>query len=191
MDRRKAIFGIILGTAGVAGSTLGYRWWKRYRTPDLDWLEQHRILIAALAETIIPRTDSPGAKDAAVDSFIIKMIRDCTPRKEQNNFLDGLKDLEEFCRHEYGLAYVECSEAQQHQTLEHVERAAVSLQGRVGKVMLRLNGRPFFRILKDYTVEGYCTSEPGATKGLAYLYIPGSFHGCIPLQQNQKAWATN
>jgi hypothetical protein len=191
MDRRKAIFGIILGTAGIAGSTLGYRWWKLYRTPDLDWLGQHRILIAALAETIIPRTDSPGAKDAAVDTFIIKMIRDCTPRKEQNNFLDGLKDLQEFCRHKYGLAYPDCSEAQQHQTLEHFEHAASPLQGRAGKVMLRLNGRPFFRILKDYTVEGYCTSEPGATKGLAYLYIPGSFHGCIPLQKDQKAWATN
>jgi hypothetical protein len=191
MDRRKAIFGIILGATGVAGSTFGYGWWKLYRSPDLDWLEQNRILIGELAETIIPRTDSPGAKDAAVDNFIIKMIRDCTPRKEQNNFLDGLKDLQEFCRRKYGLAYPDCSEAQQHQTLEHFEQAAIPLQGRAGKVMLRLTGRPFFRILKDYTVEGYCTSEPGATTGLAYLYIPGSFHGCIPLQKNQKAWATN
>src|ERR1700722_14660491 len=114
MDRRKAIFGIFLGTAGIAGSALGYRWWKLLRSPDIPYLEQNQVLIGALAETIIPRTDSPGAKDAAVDSFIIKMIRDCTPRKEQNNFLDGLKDLQEFCRHQYGRAYPDCSEAQQH-----------------------------------------------------------------------------
>jgi hypothetical protein len=191
MDRRKAIFRIILGTAGVAGSTLGYSWWKLYRSPDLGWLEQNPALIGALAETIIPRTDSPGAKDAEVESFIIKMIRDCTPRKEQNNFLDGLKDLQEFSRQKYGLVYQDCSEAQQHQILGHFEQKAVPLHGKAGKALLRLTGRPFFRILKDYTVEGYCTSQPGATKGLAYLYIPGKFEGCIPLQKDQKAWATN
>jgi hypothetical protein len=191
MDRRKAIFGIFLGTAGIAGSALGYRWWKLLRAPDIPYLEQNRILIGALAETIIPRTDSPGAKDAGVETFIIKMIRDCTPVKEQNNFIDGLKDLHEFCRSRYGLAYPDCNETQQQQTLQHFEQAADPMQGRAGKLMLRLTGRPFFRILKDYTVEGYCTSEPGATKGLAYLYIPGSFHGCIPLEKDQKTWATN
>ena len=79
----------------------------------------------------------------------------------------------------------------QEAALLYFEQKGQPYKGTAGKLEARLTGRSFFRILKDYTVEGYCTSAAGATKGLAYLYIPGSFHGCIPLQPGQKGWATN
>lgn len=191
MDRRKAIFGITLTGIGLAGAIGGYKWWTLVGPPDLVYLQKNRELIDAMAETIIPATDTPGAREARVADFIIKMIKDCTPVKEQNNFIAGLKEVEGFCHHKFGRNYAQCTTDQQEAVMEHFQEKGQPMKGLAGKLGSRLTGRSFFRILKDYTVEGYCTSEPGATKALAYLYIPGSYHGCIPLQPGQKGWATN
>jgi hypothetical protein len=45
-------------------------------------------------------------------------------------------------------------------------------------------------LLKELTVLGYCTSETGATRAMAYEKVPGEYRGCIDLKPGQKAWAT-
>jgi hypothetical protein len=192
MNRRKAIYGVLLGTAGAAGITGGLQWWKLTHSPDLQYLDTNHELIGALAETILPATtDSPGATEAGVAGFIVKMIKNCTPVKEQNSFIDGLKRLHDHTLNRYHAPYTKCTPAQQEETMAWFERDGQPLNGTAGKILLRLKGRSFFQILKAYTVEGYCTSEPGATKGLRFLYIPGSFQGCMPLEPGQRSWATD
>jgi hypothetical protein len=191
MNRRKAIFRISLAGLGIAAAGTTYKWWKLVKSPDLAYLRSSKDLVAALCDTIIPATDTPGAKDAGTQDFILKMISDCTPRKEQNNFITGLRDIQDHCRSKYGQPYQHCSAKDQATALAHFEEKEKPYRGMAGKIELRVMGRPFFTILKDYTVQGYCTSMPGATVGLSYLYIPGSFKSCIPLQPGQKAWATN
>ena len=94
MNRRKAIGSLfLLAGAGVASYT-GLRFYKLYKTPELASLPHFKTLIDELAETIIPRTHTPGAKDAQVGDFIIRMITDCTSKKEQNTFLYGLHDVD-------------------------------------------------------------------------------------------------
>jgi hypothetical protein len=44
--------------------------------------------------------------------------------------------------------------------------------------------------LKDLTVTGYFTSEPGATLALRYDPMPGAYRGCVPLREIGRAWAT-
>jgi hypothetical protein len=52
--------------------------------------------------------------------------------------------------------------------------------------------RPFILTMKELTMLGYFTSEPGATQVLQYRPVPGAYHACVPLQQagNGKTWAT-
>ena len=190
MNRRKAIGQIAL--TGIGGGLLlaGYKWYDWTRTPDITYIEQHKELITALAATIIPTTDTPGARDAGVGDFIVTMIRDCTDRMSANKFIDGLKDLGHYCQSHFDKPYEQCSESDQQAILHYFEEKGTPYKGIVGKAQDAYLGRSFFATLKKYTVEGYCSSEIGATKGLSYLYIPGSFHGCIPLQPGQKAWAT-
>lgn len=47
----------------------------------------------------------------------------------------------------------------------------------------------FFRTMKELTVIGYYTSQPGATKELRYVQVPGRFEGCVPLAKIGRAWA--
>jgi len=70
------------------------------------------------------------------------------------------------------------------------EERGKNFKGILGKAQNRFLGKSFFTTLKEYTVEGYCTSEMGATRGLAYIHIPGKYLGCIPMQPGQKVWAT-
>jgi hypothetical protein len=191
MNRRKAISRIAITGLGAAVTGATYKWWTFARTPDLDYLRQNTALLGALSETIIPAGDTPGANEARVAQFIVRMVSDCTPRKEQNTFISGLQDVQAHCRHAFGNPYEACNPSDQTAALAHFEEKGRPYHGLAGKIESRLTGRSFFTILKDYTVYGYCTSEPGATRGLAYLYIPGSYNGCTSLQPGQKSWATS
>jgi len=190
MNRRKAIGRIIL--TGIGGGILfsGYKWYDWNKTPDLIFLDQRRELIAALAETIIPATEVPGAREARVGDFIIIMIRDCTDRISMNKFIDGLKELEQHCRSKFDRSYQQCSAKEQQSVLELFEEKGAPYKGIVGKAETRLLGQSFFSTLKKYTVQGYCSSEAGATRALDYSYVPGSYQGCIQMRPGQKAWAT-
>lgn len=191
MNRRNAIIRISLAGTGLIASFSVYKWYEIVKAPDLSYLDKNKETIAALAESIIPATDSPGARDAKVEDFIIKMVKECTEVKSQNKFIDGLRDVKSFSLNHYNKLFEKCSPSEQELILDHFEKSEKPFGGIIGKIQRRFLGRSFFATLKAYTVEGYCTSELGATKGLSYVYIPGSFQGCIPLKPGQKAWATN
>ena len=190
MKRRKAIGRILL--AGVGGGLVlsGYKWLDWHKTPDIHSLEQYKDLVSALAETILPSGDSPGAREAGVGDFIIVMIKDCTDRISANKFIDGLKELDHYARSHYDRPYERCGENEQIMVLRYFEEKGKPFRGLIGKAQNKYLGKSFFTTLMEYTVKGYCTSELGANKGLAYVLIPGSYHGCIPKWPGQKAWAT-
>lgn len=190
MNRRKAISRIIL--AGIGGTLAfgGFKWYEGAKTPDLPWLEQQKDLLAALADTIIPPTDTPGARAAGVQDFMLTLLKDCTDRKSLNNFIDGLKDLQSHCQSKYHAPFTQCAEADRISTLTHFEQRDRLHSGIWGKAESRFLGKPFFLTLKAYSVTAYCTSELGATQGLAYVPVPVTYHGCIPWQPGQPAWAT-
>jgi gluconate 2-dehydrogenase gamma chain len=50
--------------------------------------------------------------------------------------------------------------------------------------------KPFIVELKELTLLGFFTSEPGATKVLQYNQVPGPYKGCVPLAEVGKTWAT-
>lgn len=192
MNRRKAIFQISVAGAAIIGAAGGYKWLSMRKTPNLELLSANINLLSALAETIIPKTDTPGAAEAGVGKYIYIMIRDCTDKIEQNNFIDGLQELQAYTFGKYAKGYEDCDADQQESVLEHFESKGNRLSsGIIGKVKHKYLGRSFFSILKSYTVEGYFTSEAGATKALAYSLVPGSYQGCVNLTPGQKAWATN
>ena len=161
-----------------------------YRVPDLSVLQQKKNLITELTETIIPQTDSPGAAQANVAEFVIDYVRDCAPVNEQRNFARGLMKLEKYSLRTYGCSFVECKSADRIAILERFEDDAVSRISIINKINNKLFGKPFIGQLKELTVEGYCTSELGATQGLAYDYIPVHYEACTFLGVEQKSWAT-
>lgn len=190
MNRRRAIGSIVLLGAGVAGSLAAWRRLGRPGAPDHRRLDAHLGLIGALADTIIPASDTPGAVEAGVPAFIVKMVNEATDRRSQRNFLDGLDAVEAFCHEQYGHPFAMCPSEQRSAVLRRWQQAAARPVW-LERVTRSWTGRSFYDVLRDCTVVGYCTSMAGATRALAYDFIPGPrFEGCVPLQPGQRAWAT-
>jgi len=190
MNRRKAIRRLFWIGGGTLLAFSGYELYRLRKAPDLDYLEHRKELLADLADTILPPTESPGAKEASVQDFIVLMIRDCSSLSTQNKFIDGLKELERYCLSEYNKPFVRCSPEEKTLVLTYFEKQGNTGTGIVSKVEKRYFGKPFFVSLREYVVMGYCTSEIGAKQGLAYQFIPGKYIGCVTMQHHQKTWAT-
>ena len=190
MKRRKAIqnMGVLLG-AVLAGAA-GWEWWWLKRKPSLEVLERNVAVLDDLADTIIPTTDTPGAKAAGVGAVIFVMVRDCADRKTQNNFIEGFGDIMDKARRFYGKPFGECSQRQREELLGSYERAGQSGGELLERVRKQLTGDSFYTTLKKYTVLGYCTSKPGATMAMRYDYIPGRYVADLKLQPGQRSWST-
>lgn len=135
--------------------------------------EAQRRLLAELADVIIPTTDTPGAKAAGVEEFIIRVMRDCYVLEDQKTFYAGLAKLDAACLATHGRGFVDLDEARK---IEMVKDA------------IKTN-KAFFVQMREFTVTGYFISEIGATQALEYLPIPGKFLGDVPMKPGQKAWA--
>ena len=160
---------------------------------------ERKALVSEVAEIIIPKTDTPGAKDAKVGEFIEKMLKDCYAEKDQDSFEKGLETLEK-------KDFMKASPAEQTTILKEMETAAknemlkaeTEKKARAEEDKKKYTeagkeysdaGVPFFRLMKELTLLGYFTSEVGATQALEYVPVPGRYDGCIDLKPGQKAWA--
>jgi len=155
-------------------------------TPEFLNPDQASI-VSEVAEIIIPKTDTPGAKDAGVPKFIDVLIKDCYKKEDQDNFLSGLADFDKGAKDAYGDAFMDLDPEKQVEYVTKVHNDAVTAWKDETN---RDKPRPFVLIMKELTVVGFFTSEPGATQVLQYEAVPGAYKGCIPLSEVGKTWAT-
>lgn len=187
MNRRHAIISILLLIIAV----LFAKWRKWSKPVNLAVLKSKEPLITEIAETIIPRTATPGAKDAHVAAFVVAMVTEGLSGKEQRTFVNGLIEVDTYCLNEFRLEFVSCAQHEREQCLTYFANNGWWMSNTfASKVQNKLFGRPFFPLMRDLTVIGYCTSEVGATKGLAYDYIPAEYNPCMLMQNDQRSWAT-
>lgn len=194
MDRREAlkrtawIMGGMVSAPAIIGVLKGCT-----AKPVIDWKpvflsEDQGILISQVTEIIIPKTDTPGAKETGVPGFIDQMLKEVYSKEDQDNYLAGLKAFDEEAKKEYGDPFIELSAEDQAAFVKKVHDAAVEAE----KNTKPAPKRPFILATKELTMLGFFTSEPGATQVLQYQAVPGSYKGCIPLSEtgNGKTWAT-
>lgn len=194
MNRREAIqrAGLVLGFA-ISAPTLSALMQGCKAKPELTWAPQflkpeQAALVSEVAEIIIPKTDTPGAKDAGVPAFIDLLVKDCYKKEDQDNFLKGLEDFDKAAKDSYGDAFLDLEPAQQVEYVTKVHNDALTASRDEAN---RDKPRPFILIMKELTVVGFFTSEPGATQVLQYEAVPGAYKGCISLQEaGGKTWAT-
>ncbi len=194
INRRDALrkTALLMGVA-VSASTVAAFLQSCKSTPELNYkpsffTEDQASLVSEAAEIILPKTDTPGAKDVGVPSFIDRLVKDCYKEEDQKFFLDGLHEFDQNAIKAFGNRFIEGSPEEQLGYLKKVHDDAVAAAKSDPKAP-----RPFILKLKELTILGYFVSEPGATKVLQYEAVPGAYKGCIPLSEagNGKAWATN
>lgn len=190
VNRRKAVKNIFVFSLLTSIGFGGLKFYSFRKKPPLASFSSYRNLIMELADTIIPATDTPGAKAANVQDFILNVVVNCSTYKDQNSFIIGLQDLEHYCFKTYNLSFCKCNLKEKIDVLNYFEQKENFSINFLNKLNKRIFGQPFISKLKSLTVQGYCMSFYGATQALAYDFIPEQYLACVPLQPNQKSWAT-
>lgn len=190
MNRRKFISSLFILAGGAAATYYGTEYLELTDNPDFNFLDHHKELIGDLVETIIPATDTPGAKEAMVHEFVIHMIKHERDVKIQNNFINGIKDVKQYAVSEYKLPFEKLSKEQKITVVRYFQKEGENFTGKFGKFKNKVFGKSFFLILKEYTCIGYCTSMLGVTKSLAYQAIPSKYLAITNYSSGQKSWAT-
>src|SRR5690606_35979438 len=150
--------------------------------------EDQASLVSQVAEIIIPKTDTPGAKEAGVPAFIDQMLKEVYSQEQQERFIEGLKAFNEEAEAEYGDAFIDLDAESQKAFVIKKHNEAIAAEKQASSQAQR----PFVLTMKELTMLGFFTSEPGATQVLQYDAVPGVYKGCIPLSEagNGKTWAS-
>ena len=115
MNRRDALkrTALIMGYA-VSASTIAAVMQGCEASGDPDWMPTYLTkdqsdLVAEIAEVILPKTDTPGAKDVFVHRFVDTMFGEFMEEKDKAIFVDGLASVDQASQSAHGKNYVDCS----------------------------------------------------------------------------------
>jgi hypothetical protein len=166
MKRRKAIQYVssILGLA-ISSPTLSAM--SRFSDLNLSLKYQPNLFLTAeqfhlldgLTELIIPKTKTPGAKEAKVAAFIDLVLADCYVEKDKKVFTDGLQSL-------INRNFLSLSAVNQIEILKTMESESMAARSTPNDI-------DFWRMLKELTLLGYFGSEVGIKACYDYQPVPG------------------
>jgi hypothetical protein len=131
----------------------------------------HLALLGAVADTILPRTNTPSATDVGVPAFIDVIVSENYTDTARDTFVAGLGALETQLRAADGRAFVDLQPEHRAVAIGAVER----MDDR------RLEPASTYWRLKSLVVHGYFTSEPVIKDVLKFDMMPGRYNGSAPM----------
>ncbi|MEH6584102.1 MAG: gluconate 2-dehydrogenase subunit 3 family protein [Halioglobus sp.] len=156
------------------------------RHPLTFFDEVQRAAVSAIADQVIPATETPGAVEAGAPRFIELMVADWFNDGERTFFMAGLADLQSRA----GGSFAVLTQEAQLALLETLEdEASDSPWFQIGNVQrVWDDSAPFICQFKELTVLGFMLSEVGGTRFLRENTM-GAFDGDVPLATDDAAYA--
>jgi len=141
--------------------------------------------LEALADTLVPAGSSPsdqtlGAKAVGAHLFALKMIDDCYPDNQQQQFLRGLKAFDEEVYRQYSKSFAGCDQKQREDLVSAID-ASTDAPANASASEKTNDLSFFFRENKNLVIRGYLGSKYFLTKIEVYELVPGRWHGCTPV----------
>ena len=132
----------------------------------------HAVLIAALAERILPESDTPGAIAVGVPAFIEVIIHHWMTDEESARLEKGLTAIDATANARFKADFANLTSDQQITLIREWDTAQQRESGSAADAYGRI---------KDLTVYGYFTSKPIVENVLQLRRTPGRYNGCIPV----------
>lgn len=149
-----------------------------FTTKDVTFFDE-------VAETILPRTSTPGAKDAQTGAFIATYVSDCYAPDEQDIIKKGMTAINDASQSQYKKTFINISPTQRTELLQKIAAEAKSYN----ENPLNVDAPPhYFTLYQQLALMGFFTSEPGYTQVWRFEPVPGKYVGCIDYQ-GETAWA--
>jgi hypothetical protein len=171
MERRVALKSMALAMGAMAGLPAWASRWQPQTLAGKQFLSADQSkMLAAIVETIIPKTNTPGAGELGVGDFVQKMVKDCYDSKTQSALSSGISNLDEYSIQQFGKSFIDVSKDQKLALLQKVEAEAET------------DEKALFALVKNLTIQGYMTSEYVMTNITHYELVPARYHGCVPIK---------
>ena len=172
MGRRQAIKRTALFSGGMVllkHSLLGQA--SSLSTPtSAAFGPKEESLLQLVVDTLIPATDTPGAKALGVDRFVLLMVNDCHSEEDQTAFHTGLHHLDAFTKTQFGQSFALCDADTRVEALNSLSKSPDTTP----------ELQAFFKIAKDRTIQGYLESKYVMTEALPHKMIPDPYDGYYP-----------
>lgn len=203
MNRREFLQCAAILAWGASASQLGFSLSEEqvqhlanapnFNTTDVDYFTSaQRAIVAAMAEVVIPRTETPGAIDAGVPKFLELMVALWLKDDERAIFNAGLKDIETRIPAQYGKPFDQLGAAEQLDIMQKLEDEASDHPWYAFGNTQReyISDAPFICQFKELAVWGFFTSEAGGSQVLRWNPMPMYFDGDTPLGPDESSWSS-
>lgn len=147
-------------------------------------------MLDEIAETILPRTRTPGAKDAGAGLFMATFVSDCYTARQQAAFRTGLADINTRA----GGRFVSLTPDARTELLRRLDAEARARPAEVTETGTPEEGEAmphYFTMIKQLAIFGFFTSKVGATGVLQYVAVPGRYDGDLAYVPGTPAWGTS
>jgi gluconate 2-dehydrogenase gamma chain len=168
-DRRSFIASALLAI-GVAGVPLSACDAKKLSSKRAFFKPAHFAILDAVTETIMPRTDTPGARDVKVTKRIDGLMTSWASPKTQVDFTRILDEIEASAA-----GFAKLPPAKQLEAVSAYDKAKMR--------------DPAFGKFKALVFALYYLSEPGATQELRYEHVPGAWEPSIAVTADTRGYA--
>jgi hypothetical protein len=161
-------------------------------SPKLKIFNAHQdATVTAMAELILPQTDTPGAKAARVNEFIDLIVADWYSEEDRTFFLAGIADVDARTQSLFKKDFVDASLGEKSEILRGLGEQLAKENAALASAPIGYRGstaepeQNFYFMLRGLTLTGYFTSEVGFTQQLREEIIPGRFDGCVPMTTHE------
>ena len=186
MNRRELLKMVASATGGVVIG--GEFFLAGCKNPDAGvgssatFTESDIAFLDDVAETIFPKTSTPGAKDAKVGQFMTVMVNDCYVQKDQDTFHAGMKSLNDACKKMHGHDFMSASPEHRKELLVAHDKE----RGEYQKTKKKEDPNHYFQAFKQLTIMGYFTSKEGREGATRYEPVPGKYIGDFDYKKGDK-----
>lgn len=207
MDRRELLklVAILTGGTVIGGEVFLTGCKSDGKVAGTTLSEENVPFLNEVSETILPATNTPGAKEANVGAFMVVFVNDCYEEADRKAFIEGMNSLDDACDNMHKKKFMDATPEQRTQLLTSIDKEATDYQKKKSEHDRKQNEEAerakaqgvkdfkripmtnhYFTMMKQLTLTGFFTSQVGMTKALRFEPVPGRWDACIDYKKGDR-----
>ncbi len=143
--------------------------------------QRQLALIAAVADTIIPKTETPGAVEAGVPQTFATMLRAWASPTQRAALTGALDRIDTVAQEQRGRRFPDLTSSERHALLAAHDVAALQPDPKSSSILSPRYADPAYAKLKELIVVLFYLSETALTHELVYEHTPGAWRPSVPV----------
>ena len=178
MDRRTLLPSAVMLVGGsLAGGLPTQLLAASTRAAPIFFAAPQFAMLDEIAEIVIPRTDTPGAREVGVAGFVDALMAHWASSENRREIAGEIGRIDEAARRSGAAGLLALAPEKRVELVRAHDAAAFASDGWG------------WRKLKELILIAYYWSETGATQELRYELAPGVWEAKVPIGPDTRAWA--